>query len=106
MITISAHLLAYVATLLVISALLLFSFLFASFNEWLSKLTVFGGKNSNQYISILVISIMFYLIFMVVFSGVGKENRNIQQLTRMVFLATIAFACFVVFAILLKYFIA
>lgn len=106
MITISAHLFAYVATLLVVSALLLFSFLFPSFNEWLSELTVFGGTNSNQYISMLVISIIFYLIFMVVFSGVDKENRNLQQLIRMVFVATIAFACFVVVAILLNYFFA
>lgn len=106
MITISAHLYAYIATLLALSVLLLLSFLFPSFGEWLSKLTVFGGANSNQYISMLVISIICYLIFMVVFSGVDKENRNIQQLTRIVFMVTIAFACFVVVAILLNYLFA
>lgn len=106
MITISAHLAAYIATLLAISVLFLFSFLSTSFNQWLSKLTVFGAISGNEYLSILVISIICYLVFMVVFSGVDKENRNVQQLTRMVFIATIAFACFVVVTILLNYLFA
>lgn len=106
MITLSAHLLAYLATLLLASSLLLLSFLFPSFNQWLSKLAVVGAANGNEYVVMLIISIICYLIFMVVFSGVGKENRNIERLTRLTLIATIAFACFVAVTTLLNFIFA
>ena len=106
MITISAHLIAYIATLVVVSALLLFSLLFPSFSEWLSKLTVFGATNTDEYVAILVISVICYLIFMVIFSGIDKENRSLQSLIKWVLVASLAFICFAVVAITLNYLLA
>jgi uncharacterized BrkB/YihY/UPF0761 family membrane protein len=106
MITISAHLIAYIATLLVVSALLLLSLLFPSFSQWLTKLTVFGAAKTNECVALVVISIICYLIFMVIFSGTDKENRYIQKLTQWVLIASLAFICFVVVAITLSFFIA
>ncbi len=102
MITTAAHLIAYIATLFAASALLLLSYLIASFNESLTKLTMFGAISGNEYVSIFVISIICYLIFMVIFSGVDKEDGSVERLTKSALIATIAFVCFVFAAITLK----
>lgn len=105
MIPLSAHLLAYSISIMTAAALFVCSVFFPALEEFLTKLMVMGAFKGDVSISILMLTIIGYLVFLVIFSGVDKENRKIESFIRLAFVLTIVFALIVAITCAIKYFL-
>lgn len=105
MIPLSAHLFAYSITIMAAAALFACSEFFPAIEEFLTKLAAMGAFKGDVTISILMLSIIGYLIFLVIFSGIDKENKRLYSFIRLAFVLTMVFVLLVAVVGAIKYFI-
>lgn len=106
MIPLSAHLFAYSISIMVAAGLFVCSEFVPAIDEFLAKFAIMGAFKGDVPVAIFMLSIIGYLVFLVIFSGIDKENKKLYLFIRLAFVMTMVFVLLVAVTGAIEYFIS